>query len=847
MKFIFSFILMSLSYIATAQQSYSTHVEGSCGMCKDRIEAAALKTIGVLTAEWNEDSKMLKVTVEPSLFVEMELHKAIAKAGHDTEKMKADDSVYHGLPACCEYRTGGHDHENDSAIPTVSKVDEVVGIIYEKGKGGKKTAIIGANIYWLNGTAVTSSRSDGSFVIPMQPGHDSLVIQYVGYNSDTLRIEKAGHIEVVLREGVMLDEIEIKERKRSIEVSYISPIKMRKISQRELTKAACCNLSESFETNPAVDVSYTDAVTGTKQIEMLGLAGPYVQITRENMPDVRGLASIYGLGFIPGPWVESIQLNLGTGSVLNGFESIAGQINVELKKPADPEKLFVNGYYGSGGRIEGNVVANTAVSDHFDTNVLFHYNTRNQAHDNNFDGFLDMPKGGGFSLNNNWKYYGDNGNEGQIGIKVTQNDNTSGQDAKHHEGMHPPGYQLWQARVKSDRYEAWIKRGKAFLDKVHRSIGFQLGGIYYNQESHFGNRIYNGSQKMLYANLLYQTAIREMKAHKLTVGSSFQAEVSDETLATDVYKREEYVPGIFAEYTYSKSEKFDMVLGLRGDHHNRYGFFVTPRIHTRWALSQWTVIRASAGRGQRTSNVIAENIGVLASGRQIIIEGDGSNKPYGLNAEVAWNYGLNLTHDFTDKIQYSLDIYLTHFQNQIVADFDRNPQQFVLYNLKGKSYSRSIQTQVDISPVEGLDIRLAYRYNDVKTTYSGNTLAKPLISPHRAFANAGYAHKSGWRFDYTISWQSTKRIPGTESNPEAYRLPARSDAYWLSNAQVTKAFGQKFEVYFGGENIFSYRQPNPIISAGDPYGNYFDASLGWGPVFGAMWYGGFRYRLVDEN
>ena len=847
MKIIITILLMGCSILLSAQTSYTTRVEGACGMCKDRIEEAALKTIGVLKAEWNEETKILILEIESLLFVEMELHRAIANVGHDTEKMKANDDVYHSLPACCDYRTGGHTHENDSAIPKISSVEEVVGIIYEKNKVGKKSAIIGATVYWSGGTAITSSRSDGSFVIPMQPGHDSLVIQYVGYTSDTVLVKKAGHIEVVLTEGVMLDEVEIRERKRSIEVSYISPIKMRKISQRELTKAACCNLSESFETNPAVDVSYTDAVTGTKQIEMLGLAGPYVQITRENMPDVRGLASIYGLGFIPGPWIESIQLNLGTGSVLNGFESIAGQINVELKKPSDAEKLFVNGYYGSGGRIEGNVVANTEVSDHFDTNVLFHYNTRNQAHDNNFDGFLDMPKGGGFSLTNNWKYYGDNGNEGQFGLKVTQNDNTSGQDLSHHEGMHPPGYQLWQARIKSNRYEAWLKRGKAFLDQVNKSIGFQLGAIYYDQASNFGSRVYNGTQKMLYANLLYQTAIKGNKEHKLTMGSSFQAEITDEKLGLVEFAREEYVPGVFGEYTYSKNEKFDLVLGLRADHHNQYGFFMTPRVHARYAVSQWTVLRASAGRGQRTSNVIAENIGVLASNRELIVEGNGGNSPYGLQAEVAWNYGLNLTHDFTDKIQYSLDLYLTHFQNQIVADFDRNPQQFVVYNLEGKSYSRSIQTQVDLSPVEGLDIRLAYRYNDVKTTFSGNTLAKPLVSPHRTFANVGYAHKSGWRFDYTISWQGSKRIPGTNTNPEAYQLPARSDAYWVSNAQVTKAFGNVFEIYVGGENIFDYQQPNPIISAGEPYSPYFDASLVWGPVFGVMWYGGFRYRLMDDK
>ena len=848
MKSLIILILVFLSHFLYAQNPvYTTRVEGACGMCKDRIEAAALKTIGIVTADWNEDTKILSVTYDSKLFIELELHKSIAKAGHDTDKMKAEDAIYHSLPECCSYRGEGHVtyHENTTTTPVEGKVDEIAGIIYEKAAGNKKIAVIGANVFWLGGTAGTISRADGSFHLPMQAPFDHLVISYFGYTPDTIAVPRPGYLEVVLSEGEQLNEVEVSVNRRTIDVSYISPIKMRKISQRELTKAACCNLSESFETNPAIDVSFTDAVTGTKQIEMLGLAGPYVQITRENMPDIRGLASIYGLAFIPGPWIESIQLNLGSGSVLNGFESIAGQINVELKKPSDAEKFFLNGYYGSGGRIEGNVVANSSVSDHFDTNVLFHYNTRSQAHDNNFDGFLDMPKGDGFSLTNNWKYYGDNGNEGQFGIKITQSDNTSGQDEAHHGGLHPPGFELWKASIKSDRYEAWLKRGKSFLNKEHTSIGFQLGGIYYDQKSKFGARDYNGSQKMLYANLLYQTIIHN-KNNRITIGSSFQAEQSEEMLVTQDFTRNEYVPGIFGEYTYSKNEKFDLVFGLRMDHHNNFGLFITPRFHARYALSTSTVFRASIGRGQRTNNVIAENIGVLASSRSITINGDGSSKPYGLSPEVAWNYGINLTHDFTSAIQWGLDFYYTNFENQIIADYDLHPQQLILSNLNGKSYSKSVQTQIDWNLMTGLDLRLAYRYNDVKASYHNDLLAKPLISPHRAFANIGYEHKKGWKLDFTLSWQGSKRLPSTDLNPEQYRLSNRSKDYFIANSQLTKVFGKKFEVYFGGENLFNFNQEKAIINSADPFGKYFDASLAWGPVFGTMWYGGFRYKLTRE-
>lgn len=826
---------------------YTTKVAGACDMCKDRIEKAAINTIGVNKAVWNSETQLLEVSHDNFLFNQMELHRNISKVGHDTEKLKADDEVYAALPTCCHYREGAevnHNHEDGTKLIN-NTIEEVAGVIYEKNASGNKIAIIGANIYWLGGTAGTVSKSNGSFNLPMQAPYNKLVIEYVGFASDTVLIEKPGTIEVVLSEGIELDEVKVRARRRSIEISYISPIKLRRISQKELTKAACCNLSESFETNPAVDVSYTDAITGTKQIEMLGLAGPYVQITRENMPDVRGLASIYGLGFIPGPWIESIQLNLGSGSVINGFESIAGQINVELKKPGDKEKLFVNGYYGGGGRIETNVNATTEVNDHFDTNILFHYNTRSLAHDQNFDGFLDMPKGNGWSFSNNWRYYGENGNEGQFGFKVTGSDNTAGQDEKHHTGMHPPGFELWKANIKSNRYEAWLKRGKSFLDKKHRSIGFQIGGIYYDQKTLFGLRNYDGTQKMLYSNLLYQTIIKN-EQNKITIGSSFQAETSTENLSQQKFERTEVVPGIFGEYTYSIFEKFDLLLGLRFDHHNNYGLFVTPRIHARYAASQKTVFRASMGRGQRTASIIAENIGILASSRNIEIKAENGTNPYGLDAEVAWNYGVNLNHDFSDALQLSLDFYLTNFKNQIVVDYDQSPQKIVFYNLNGKSYSRSFQSQMDWNAFKGFDLRLAYRYNDVKTQFQEALLSKPMVSPHRAFANMAYEWKS-FKFDYTINWQGSKRIPSTLTNPAEYQLAEKSDAFFISNVQVTKLFGKKFELYAGAENLFDFTQTKPIIAGGDAFGKYFDASLVWGPVFGRMIYAGFRYRILKEE
>ncbi len=848
MKYINIIILIFFSFVLNAQEKISIKVHGTCGMCQDRIEEAAKNTIGVKTAEWNSETMQLTVEVENGIFQLAELHQSIAKVGHDTDLVKADTLIYKALPACCLYRDGATMEGMNNKKPKIESkglLDEthVQGIIYELNTSGKKVPVIGATIQWKGTENGTSSLSNGEFNLPMNKSSKTLVISYLGLATEEIEVAEPSALEVVLSTEKELDEVVIKGQKKTIEVSFISPIKMRKISQRELTKAACCNLSESFETNPAVDMSFTDAVTGTRQIEMLGLAGPYVQITRGNMPDVRGLASIYGLSFIPGPWIKNIQLIQGAGSVLNGFESIAGQINVDLIDPSENEKIFVNGYYGQGGRLEGNAVIKQELSDKFDSNVLLHYNQRTSAHDNNFDGFLDNPKGRGFTVSNNYNYYGKNGNEAKFGFKITSQDNTSGQDNEHHEGKHPAGYELWKANIKSNRYEAFLKRGKTYLNSPGKSIGFQLGGIYYDNKSLFGKRNYDGTQKMLYANLIYQMQLGN-KANKLSFGSSFQAENSTENLANIEYKRNEVVPGIFGEYAYNKNEKFDLVIGLRADRHNTYGTFITPRLHGRYAFNESTVVRFSAGRGQRTANVIAENIGMLASSRMVKIPSNNSNKPYGLDAEVAWNYGLNFTYDITDEVQLSLDGYYTNFKNQIVIDYDQSPQEVNIYNLNGKSFSKSFQSQLDYAGTNGLELRLAYRYNDVKTNYQSGLLAKPLVSPHRAFANVAYEIKKwGLKADYTVNWQSSKRLPNTQSNPEFARLNQRSDAFMIHNSQITKVFNTKFEVYAGGENLFNFIQPNAIVDSGLPYDKYFDASMVWGPTFGTMWYTGFRYKM----
>lgn len=730
---------------------------------------------------------------------------------------------------------------NYVALAQSNDSDHIKGQVIELTPEGEELPMIGANVYWLGTTIGTATNEQGLFGIHPYEGGTQLVISYIGYQSDTVAVVEDKFIKITLSSSVALDAVNVVKRRKSTEVSYLEARNVQKIGEKELLKAACCNLSESFETTPGIDVSFTDAVTGTRQIQMLGLAGPYTQILNENMPDVRGLSANYGLTYIPGPWVEGIQLTKGTGSVINGFESIAGQINVELRKPQTADKLYLNAYGNEGGRVEGNVNFKQKVSDKWSTGVLLHTSSMGIEQDRNNDGFMDNPTGEAFIGLNRWNYQDtEKGHEMQIMVKGTKIGHDGGEMGDHTHTDHSP----WRMNHDAERLEGFVKMGKVFAETPWKSVGLQLSGVTHNMKSSYGLTNYNARQQSLYSNLLYRSMIGNTN-HVFITGASMQYDNFDESLNDSTMLREEIVSGAFFEYTYKWGEKFSAVAGVRGDYHNIFGFFATPRLHLRYAPTEQLVFRAAGGRGQRTASIFAENSGIFATSRQIEVLGDGSNKPYGLKPEVAWNYGGSITQSFTLDYRdgaVSVEFYRTDFENQIVLDLE-NPRKAVFYNLQGSSYSNSFQTQIDYEVLKRVDLRLAYRWYDVHTTYSGQLLEKPFVSANRAFANVAYETRNNWKFDFTANWQGERRISSTLANPVEYQVAERSPSYFLFNTQITKVWRERFEVYVGMENITNYKQKNPILSSEQPFSPYFDSSLIWGPVFGRNTYVGLRYKV----
>lgn len=721
-------------------------------------------------------------------------------------------------------------------VASVTAQEKVSGVVIEETKEGRFNPIPFANVYWLGTQLGTTTDTTGYFEIDPHPDTEKLVFSYVGYRTDTVKIKRPDQLTMVLKREQVLDAVEVTYREKSTEISYMDPIKTENIGEEELYKAACCNLSESFETNPSVDVAFTDAVTGTKQIHMLGLDGKYTQITREAIPDVRGLASIQGLTYTPGVWIEGIQLNKGAGSVATGFESITGQINVEMHKPETADRWFLNGYANQGGRTELNLLTSHKLSDKVSTGFLLHGNLRPLEVNGNGDSFLDFPTGHSVNLLNRWKFSNNKGWMGQVGMRVIQEERQGGQSENEISNPYRLGWQ-------TNRYEAWAKSGYVFPEAKYNSVGFRGKAVQHLQRSYFGDQSYVGLQESGYVNGIFQSIIGT-STHKYRTGLSLQYDRFDEQLDSLQFQRQEIVPGAFVEYTFTYFTKFSLVAGLRADHHNYYGLFFTPRLHLRYEIVEGSVLRASGGRGQRTANVIAENFGLLASSRSWDIQGDPNVPGFGLQPEIAWNAGLNFTQNLRINYRpgtFAVDFYHTEFEQQSVVDME-DPREVAIYDLDGRSYATSLQVQFDYELIRRLDVRLAYRWFDVMTTYDGLLLRKPYVAKHRAFANLAYETTSGWKFDYTIQWQGPNRIPSTAANPATFQRGTQSPDLVLMNTQITKSWKDKYAVYVGVENITNVQQPNPVIADGEPFGPFFDASMIWGPIFGRMAYFGFRLK-----
>jgi outer membrane receptor for ferrienterochelin and colicin len=719
----------------------------------------------------------------------------------------------------------------------------LTGVVLEEDEKGNLLPLPGAVVFWEGTDIAAESGPEGVFKINDMRTTKRLIVNYIGFQSDTLSLQAKDAVTVILRQKAMLKTVEISARQASSFISSMNPVLTESITEKELFKAACCNLSESFETNASVDVTSTDAVTGAKQIRMLGLAGFYTRMQEENLPSIGGISSNYTLNYLPGSWIESIQISKGPGSVSNGFESITGLINTELKKPKGKEKTLLNGYFNQMGRMEFNAHQTFLQKKKLTGSIMMHGNSMKSEWDRNKDGFMDVPDGNQWNILNRWHYQPNDRLIVQFGFQMLQdNRNSGGIGEQHH---------LWIFKQKAEVQRGFAKLGYLFPEKRYKSIGLLMNGSNQRQNIQLGNRFYDAHQQSLHSTLIYQSIIGNT-FHKFRTGLQMAYDKVDEQWQTVAFQRNEQDFGAFFEYTYSPG-RTTIVAGSRIDRHNLFGTFVTPRVHLKWSANENFDLRLSSGRGRRTANILAENMSYLASNRQLRIENSsvqtaaGRGLAYGFLPELAWNAGGGLLwkpHILSRESQISADVFYTWFQRQIIADLDASPQEVHIYGIYNASSALTAQLEFNQEISRRFDMRIAYKYTNVPVTYrtSGN-LQLPFVAANRLLANVSYHSRADkWLADITANYIGTKRLPSTRSNPNTYQFIEQSPDFWLVHAQITRNLGN-FAIYLGVENALDIFQQNQIISATDSNSPYFDTSFMWGPGFGRMIYAGFRFSI----
>ena len=743
---------------------------------------------------------------------------------------------------------------------------QVSGVVLD----GEGYPMIGANVYWAGTTVGVATGVDGDFTLMPVKGINRLVTSFVGFHNDTTIVQNRKPLTIVLVEETVLDEVTITERKMGVIKSRASAFDTQTIGTEELCRAACCNLSEAFETNASVDVAYSDAATGAKQIRLLGLSGTYVQLLQENTPAIRGLAQPYGMEYIPGPWMSSIQVSKGTSSVINGYEATSGQINVELLKPQTQNPLSVNLMLNSELHAEANIMGGwqllTDEHDHHHehgephdhhhhealyTGVMAHYQQGFMAMDANKDGFADMPKSQNANLINRW-YYRHGDYTFQALIRGLYDHRIGGQMADSIANPYKIDLNTW-------RVEGFLKNGYVFDDESGSSVAVIASVSYHDLRNRYGQRDWKANQLNAYLNAICQLNFEGGglidNDHRLSMGLSVNYDKYGERLSLlpNPLDRQEVTPGIFAEYSYTYADKLSLVAGVRADWSNRYGFFVTPRANIRYAPFAWWTLRASAGMGYRSPNAIADNAFVLPSSRDLHLADD-------IKQERAVNTGISTTFYIplgSKELQLSAEYYYTHFLNSLIVDMDRDKYAVDIYNQTdvpgAKSFAHCAQIEASMEVLRGWTWTAAFRWTDVKqTTFNAaknvyELRSKALTNRFKGVITTSYQTPlKKWQFDVTAQFNGISRMPdpfiAMGDLNGGYGTPKPLSWYPQLMAQITKYF-RTCSLYVGAENMTNFRQDTPIIDSFNPYGPDFDASMVWGPTMGWKAYIGFRYDL----
>ncbi len=700
----------------------------------------------------------------------------------------------------------------------------------------------GATLQWKNKNSFAVTDAEGKFKI-LRNNDSILIINYVGFKSLEQKVlATENNLEIVLSENVDLQQIEVRSKIADTYTPIASNMNKEIISLRELRKAPCCNLSESFETSAVVDANYTNAALGTREIEILGLRGIYSQIMIDSRATMYNFAAPFAFDFIPGPWLKSVQVSKGAGTVVNGSEGLAGQINVDLIDPRDGPKFYLNAYANHQRRFELNLITNKRITEKWSAGTLLHASTEGHHQDLNDDSFLDSPRKKQLNLMQRFHYF-DYKWEAQLNIHGILDERTGGQE-------HHPSPDHFEGLISylhnNKRLEIFGNIGFIGFKDEGKALGFQWHVQKHQYNAQYA-QVANGEDFSTYANLIYEDKLKS-KRHKINAGASVRTNDTQEGFSSFVFNRNDVVPGVFGEYNYNadvKESKFGFTTGLRADRYDRYGSKLTPRLSMRFQVdNDYGTIRASAGRAYRMPNIISDNIHFIGMGRTYQIESIG--------LDMANNYGLS----YNQKVfiggpaewNISLDFYHTYFIKQNIQDIESTPGKIInTYIDKGSRINFAlIQNQFQITPNFGF--KLAYKFTDARYRLNENAplITKMYLPKHRALFTLDLnSNESKWIGNFTLQWVGHQRLLDISSYPtqgSAGHLN-QSPSYLLANLHISHNIG-KWEVYTGSENLFNYIQPYQIVSPFNTGTIYFDATRLYAPNMGMRWYAGVKYSLM---
>jgi outer membrane receptor for ferrienterochelin and colicins len=717
------------------------------------------------------------------------------------------------------------------SIVGITKGQSIEGTVMDH----KHQAIEGATVYWINTTRSTITDNKGNFSIDSTGIKDKrLVSLLLGFSTDTSAVQTNKPVMIHLSRIITLKEANVNFEKSGVMIS-MQPIKTEIIGIKELKKAACCNLGESFETNATVDVTYKDALTGSKELQVLGLSGSYIQLLTENASLISGLGITYGLNGIPGTQINAINIVKGPGSVIFGPDAISGMINVDLHDPEKADKWFVNGYMDENLRRELNIDKAVKLNDNISSLFSFHIDDMTRKVDENGDGFLDMPLVRNINFLNKWKYNNQKGLMSQFSYKYLYERRMVGETDYDYSRSYAD-MSSWGQKLETNRLEFYGRTGYVLPHAKYQSVGLQYSFVRHEQNGYYGIRRYDANQNLLNLRLIYNTELNEK--HSLNIGLSLKSEQIEEQFDTLNTDRTEQTPGVFIEDTYKVNPRLTFIIGYRLDQINKT-LYHTPRVNMKYSISDQTDLRMSVGTGVRLGHIFAENPALLVSSKAFVIDKN-------LKAEQAVNYGLNLVHNFTafyKKGSIGIDVYRTEFKNRIRVDLDKDPLVVNVYSQANGSFSNTFQTEFVYKILKTVELKLAYKYLDVQSNFNGNYLRDPYIAKHRFLTTFSYeSFDRKWRSNLGINWVGSKRLPQTHPHFGTENLPLSSPSYTIINTQVTRIF-KSYEVYLGAENLFDFKQMTHLLGSDDPYGPYFDAAYIWGPMDGRRVYVGFRYKI----